>query len=60
MEWSPDGSFFLAPGGEFKEGEETICCAYAFGRNNLSLPAIAFPSKEPVIITSFSPHLFSR
>lgn len=58
MQWAPDGSFFLAPGGEIKEKDETVYCAYAFARNNISVPALAFPLDEPVIITHFSPNLF--
>ena len=53
MEWAPDGSFFLAPGGEFKKEGVTIYCAYAFSRNKMDIPSIAFPMEEPVIITSF-------
>jgi hypothetical protein len=58
MQWSPDGSFFLVPGGELKKVEKSLFCAYAFSRKDVSKPCLAFPMEEPVIITSFCPALF--
>lgn len=56
MEWSPDGSFYLAPCGKYEKGGVKTDCAVAFGRMNLVKPVIIFPSKRPVLLVSFSPH----
>jgi chromatin assembly factor 1 subunit B len=60
MEFSPDGTFFIAPGGEYKnfEKNEKTFCAYAFARKNLSKPVLAFPSEKPVILVKFCPTIF--
>lgn len=55
MQWAPDGSFYLAPGGEVKKGEKTVYCAFAFSRADVARPCLAFPMEEPVTITSFCP-----
>ena len=61
MEWSPDGTFFLAPGGEYKnfEKNEKTFCAYGFARKNLSKPCLALPSEKPVILIKFCPTVFN-
>ena len=62
MEWSPDGTFFLAPGGEYKnfEKNEKTFCAYGFARKNLSKPCLAFPSEKPVILIKFCPTVYNQ
>ena len=60
LDWSPDGSMFIVPGGEYQDPESntTIFCAYLFTKQNLNIPALAIPSDKPIILVKFCPIQF--
>lgn len=55
LDWSPDGSMFIVPGGEYldTESSRTIFCAYLFSKQNLMVPCLAIPSDKPIILVKF-------
>lgn len=57
LDWSPEGSIFIAPGGEYYHTTEykKIYCAYVFSKHNLSLPCLVIPCTKPVILIKFCP-----
>ena len=61
IDWAPDGSFFITPLGEYNNASKVKSypfCAFAFHRNDLKKPAIAYPFEEPVLFASFAPNKF--
>ncbi|KAI5672511.1 hypothetical protein M9H77_12875 [Catharanthus roseus] len=62
LEWSPDGSFLVAPAGLYKHTpvSEFVNTAYIFSRKDLSRPALMLPgASKPIVAVRFCPATFS-
>lgn len=60
LDWSPDGSMFIVPGGEYFDPDtsKTIFCAYLFTKHNINIPSLSIPSDKPIILVKFCPMQF--
>ena len=58
--WSPDGSAFIVPNGQFLEGQSLISCSFIFESENPTLPILALPHRENSSVVQFCPLFLSK